>query len=152
MFLVDTNIFAYAANRSAPQHAAARAALASWRAADEGWAATWSIFYEFLRVVTHPGVFVRPLALAEAWRFLEACATGSSFRLLGETERHTEVLRDLIRRYPSVRGNHVHDFHIAALMYEHGVREIRTADADFHRFDFLSVVNPVEVRPPTGKR
>jgi len=28
-------------------------------------------------------------------------------------------------------------------MREHGVTEIRTADADFHQFPFLEVVNPL---------
>jgi len=28
-------------------------------------------------------------------------------------------------------------------MREHGITEIRTADADFHQFRFLTVVNPL---------
>jgi predicted nucleic acid-binding protein len=28
-------------------------------------------------------------------------------------------------------------------MREHGVREVRTADTDFHQFPFLEVVNPL---------
>lgn len=144
MFLVDTNILVYAANRAAPEHAAAHAFLETCRTGSEIWLATWSIFYEFLRVSTHPAVLPRPLALTEAWSFLQAVAASPTFQLLGETERHGEIVSELARRRPSVRGNHVHDFHIAALMLEHGVREIRTADADFHRFRFLQVSNPVE--------
>ena len=37
----------------------------------------------------------------------------------------------------------MHNLHIAALMREHGVTEIRTADTDFHQFKFLQVVNPL---------
>ena len=37
----------------------------------------------------------------------------------------------------------VHDLHTATLMREHGVSEIRTADADFHQFAFLDVINPL---------
>jgi predicted nucleic acid-binding protein len=37
----------------------------------------------------------------------------------------------------------LHDLHIAALMREHGVAEIRTADIGFHEFKFLRVVNPL---------
>lgn len=144
MFLVDTNILIYAANSAAPEHAVAREFLETCRTSSETWLATWSIFYEFLRVSTHPAVLPRPLSLAEAWSFLQAVAASPTFQLLGETERHGEIISDLARRQPRTRGNHVHDFHIAALMLEHGVREIRTADADFHRFRFLRVSNPVE--------
>lgn len=143
MFLVDTNILLYAADRDAEEHTSARERLEDWRRGGEAWWATWSIFYEFLRVATHRAVLPTPLTLAQGWEFLEAVMASPSFGLLAHTARHREVVGALARRYPGVRGNLVHDFHIAALMYEHGVREIRTADADFHRFDFLTVVNPL---------
>jgi predicted nucleic acid-binding protein len=31
----------------------------------------------------------------------------------------------------------------SALIREHGVTEIRTADTDFHQFGFLTVTNPL---------
>lgn len=144
MFLVDTNLLVYAVNRGAREHARAREFLEACRAGSEIWVATWSIFYEFLRVTTHPAVLERPLRFAEGWSFLEALAASPAFQLIGETERHAEVVSEVARQQPGVSGNHVHDFHIAALMLEHGVGEIRTADADFHRFRFLRVSNPVE--------
>jgi hypothetical protein len=39
-------------------------------------------------------------------------------------------------------GNHVRDAHIAALCREHGIEELLTADADFHRFAGFRVTNP----------
>jgi predicted nucleic acid-binding protein len=39
-------------------------------------------------------------------------------------------------------GNHVSDGHIVALMREHGIDEIVTFDADFHRFEGVRVVTP----------
>lgn len=143
MFLVDTNLLVYARNERAPENVAARQFLENCRTQGESWLATWSIFYEFLRVVTHPRIFTNPLSLGEGWDFLHALMVSPSFGLIQETERHGDIIRDLGRRYPGVRGNHVHDFHIAALMFEHGVREIRTADDGFHRFRFLNVVNPL---------
>jgi predicted nucleic acid-binding protein len=53
------------------------------------------------------------------------------------------VLDELAALHPRLRGNVVHDLHTAALMREHGVAEIRTADADFYQFPFLTVVNPL---------
>lgn len=143
MFLVDTNLLVYARNERAPEHAAALSFLEHCRNGSETWLATWSIFYEFLRVATHASIFGQPLSLGEAWEFLQALTSSASFGLIQETDRHPDVVADLTRRHPGVRGNHVHDFHIAALMFEHGVREIRTADEGFHRFRFLNVVNPL---------
>lgn len=143
MFLVDTNLLVYAANRASPEHVRAALFLEGCRSGSETWSSTWSIFYEFMRVTTHPAILPRPLTLAQAWSFLRALAASPSFDLLLATSRHGEIVSGLADRHPGVRGNHMHDFHIAALMLEHGIREIRTADADFHRFRFLEVVNPL---------
>ena len=52
-----------------------------------------------------------------------------SFGILVETDCHADVVRDLTLEYPHISGNRLYDLHIAALMREHGVVEIRTADA-----------------------
>ena len=117
--------------------------MAEWGSSAEPWYITWSIAYEFLRVVTHRSALLRPLTFANAWAFIEDLRSSPSFGTLVETERHGEVVRDLAREYPHTSGNRLHDLHIAALMREHGVVEIRTADTDFHEFKFLRVVNPL---------
>jgi len=61
-FLVDTNILAYAVNRGCDEHPAAARALQTWLAGAVPWAATWSIVYEFFRVVTYPRLLRRPLS------------------------------------------------------------------------------------------
>ena len=57
---------------------------------------------------------------------LLACPSAS---VLMPTDRHMAVLEELAVRLPRLR--------------EHGVSEIRTADADFHQFAFLDVINPL---------
>ena len=44
---------------------------------------------------------------------------------------------------PDIRGNQMHDLHTAVIMREHGVSRICTRDTGFHRFPFLTVVDPV---------
>ena len=124
-------------------HPRARMLLSEWGSGAEEWVITWSIAYEFLRVTTHVSVFAHPLTFAEAWSFIESLFHSPSFAVLTETERHAAVVRDLTREYPRMSGNRLHDLHIAALMREHGVTEIRTADSGFHEFKFLRVVNPL---------
>jgi toxin-antitoxin system PIN domain toxin len=144
VFVVDTNILIYAAIRQSPEHKVARAAVERWRRGSALWYASWPIVYEFLRVTTHPKVFDRPLTITEAWRFIESLRAAPAFGLLIETERHADILRDLTVAHSRLAGNIVHDLHTAALMREHGVAEIRTADTDFHQFPFLRVVNPLD--------
>ena len=43
----------------------------------------------------------------------------------------------------AVRGNQMYDLHTAVLMREHGVSRICTRDTGFHRFPFLTVVDPL---------
>ena len=143
MFVVDTNLLVYAAIREFMEHPRARKLLAEWGSSAEPWFITWSNAYEFLRVVTHRAVLPRPLTFADAWRFVESLRSSPSFGILVETEHHADVVRDLTREYPRISGNRLHDLHIAALMREHGVAEIRTADIGFHEFKFLRVVNPL---------
>lgn len=143
MFVVDTNILLYAVNPDSPEHDSARALIESWRRSRGLWFLTWGIVYEFLRVSTHRGVFAKPLSLPTAWQWIEDVRAGRNSRMLSETERHTVILSELTRRHQRLAGNPVHDLHTAALMFEHGVQEIRTADTDFCQFPFLRVVNPL---------
>jgi hypothetical protein len=114
-----------------------------WRSGTRPWFLTWGIVYEFLRVSTHAQVFPNPLEFGASVSFVFRLLDSPGCGVLIETERHSEVLVELSQAYPRLAGNLVHDFHIAALMKEHGVTEIRTADTDFHQFAFLRVVNPL---------
>ncbi len=65
------------------------------------------------------------------------------FDLLSPTPRHAAVLSQTLNELPDVRGNLCHDLHTAVVMREHGIGAICTRDTDFHRFPFLSVVDPL---------
>ena len=60
MFVVDTNVLIYGAEKSCNEHAHCRDRINGWRGQAESWFLTWGIVYEFVRVTTHPRVFVRP--------------------------------------------------------------------------------------------
>ena len=143
MFVVDTNVFVYAADRDSPHHATCVERLESWRRTNNAWFVTWSILYEFLRVISHPRVLRRPWPVPEAWSFLEAVLASPGLAVLTETERHADVARQTILDLPHLAGNLLHDAHTAILMREHGVRQIYTRDTDFHRFGFLEPLDPI---------
>ncbi|MFQ5755515.1 MAG: type II toxin-antitoxin system VapC family toxin [Acidiferrobacterales bacterium] len=143
MFVVDTNILVYAADEDSPFHKQCYDVLENWRAQASAWYTTWGIFYEFLRVSTHPRVFRAPWSAARAWSFVQAILASPALGVLTQTERHSEVATEVIKKLPQLRGNLMHDVQTAVLMREHGISRIYTRDTDFHRFPFLEPVDPV---------
>lgn len=143
MFVVDTNVLLYAADKSFTEHARCRKLLEQWRRQALPWCTTWSILYEFLRVSTHPRVFNRPWSVREAWRFVEAILAAPSLKVLDHTARHAAVAKQTLSEVADLSGNILHDTHTAILMREHGIRRIYTRDSDFNRFSFLEVFDPL---------
>jgi predicted nucleic acid-binding protein len=101
--------------------------------------------YEFLRVITHPRVFDPPSDPQVVLDDLESLFDSPSLTLMGEGPSHPAHLRQAVEA-GSAAGNIVHDAHIAALVIEHGARELWTTDRDFSRFPGLRIRNPFE--PP----
>ena len=143
MFVVDTNVLLYAADRHFPEHRRCRELLERWRRDPLPWYLTWGIVYEFLRVSTHSQVFRSPWTITEAWRFIEALFASPGLSVLVPGSRHTTVAARIIADMPYLRGNLVHDAHTAILMREHGIRRIYTCDGNFHKFPFLEVLDPL---------
>lgn len=143
MIVIDTNILLYAADHDSEFYSVCRETLEEWRRQAAPVFLTWSICYEFLRVSTHPRVFRTPWGSTQAWQFLAAFLAAPAAELLRSTPRHTSVLAQTLRELPDLRGNVVHDVHTAVLMREHGVSRVCTRDTDFHRFPFITVVDPL---------
>ena len=108
---------------------------------DQPWALPWPCIYEFVRVVTHPRVFDPPTDLESVLGDLDTLLQSPSLTLLREGPRHSVFMQRLLRS-GQASGNLVHDAHIAALVAEHGVSELWTADRDFARFPGIHVRNP----------
>jgi toxin-antitoxin system PIN domain toxin len=143
---VDSNILVYASDEFAPEHAACRRLLLGGPASPDQMAEPmcipWSVIYEFLRVVTHVRVLRRPWSTSEAWDFVRRLLDAPHVTVLGPGPGHAAVAARMLAA-PGVRGNLVHDAHIAAVLAEHGVRRIYTRDQDFRRFPGLEVVDPL---------
>ncbi len=145
MIAIDTNILVYARRAELPLHKPALRLLARLAAGDEAWALAWPCVYEFLRVVTHPRVFDPPTDLDAAVEDIDSLMESPSLTMLGEGPSHGALLRQTVIGARAA-GNLVHDAHIAALLLEHGVRELWTEDRDFARFPGLRVRHPLSKR------
>jgi uncharacterized protein len=139
---VDTSILAFAVNRHAREHTRAAEALEVLANGDRPWALPWPVVDEFVRLVTRAHVAPRPLAASDALGFVEALLESRSVTALAPTERHAAVLAELLT--VGSRGEPVPPgFELAAVLREHGVRELLTADTGMRRFGFLTVIDPV---------
>ncbi|MDD4019932.1 MAG: PIN domain-containing protein [Kiritimatiellae bacterium] len=141
--VIDTNILLYAVNVSAAEHKAAKSFLSSCGSQAGLWFLTEGICYEFLRVATHPRVFPSPMKACEAMRFLDVLLKSRRFDVLTAGNGHWVCLRRLLDRKPQPSGNIFFDIRTVALMHEHAVRKIYTADTDFLQFADIDVVNPL---------
>ena len=141
MRALDTNILIYAEDRASPRRETALDLLQSLANGPAPWAIPWPCIYEFLRVATHPRALRSPLPMSIAQSDLRAITASPSLLLLTETERHLDVLEQVLRG-SGATGSLLHDAHIAALCIEHGVSELVTADRDFRRFRGLRIRDP----------
>jgi toxin-antitoxin system PIN domain toxin len=143
MFVVDTNILVYGADRDSTFHDRCFDQIEKWRKQSAPWYTTWGILYEFLRVVTHPRVFRKPWPAGKAWGFVEALLASPSLEVLIPGKRHAAVAAEVLNTLPFISGNLMFDTQTAVLMKEHGLKRIYTRDTDFFRFPFLEPVDPV---------
>ena len=143
MFVVDTNILIYAADKRSDFHPLCSNLVEKWKERLDPWHLTWGICYEFLRVSTHPKVFRNPWKVTDSWSFLEALQASPGFSMLVETDRHSQLFAQSIQDQPHLRANLLHDFHTAVLMKEHGIRWIYTRVIAFRRFSSIEPIDPI---------
>lgn len=140
--LIDTNVLVMASVSETSGHKACLAFIERLLKSRSPWCLSWVNIYEFIRVVTHSKVFSKPVRWNQAVRQMSDMIRHPALQLLVETDRHVDVMEQVIKEAGGASGNFVHDCHIAALMVEHDVYRIVTADADFRRFPMLEVVAP----------
>ena len=139
---VDAGILACAVNRYVPEHARAGAAIEELANGSAPWAIPWPAAHEFVRLVTHPHGVVRPLRPAEAWAWMERLRESPSLRMLGPTERHGETVTALLAA-ADLDGMALAGIEIAAILWEHGVQELLSADRAMRDYAFLTVRDPL---------
>ena len=140
-YSLDVNLLLYASDRSSDRHDAARQFLESCADGPEVLCLTWPTLMGYLRIATHPGIFASPLAPREALNNITTLLALPHVRSVSERDDFLEVYKHIAGEM-TVRGNLVPDAHVAAILFQHGVRTFYSNDRDFRKFDSLDVRDP----------
>lgn len=138
---IDANVLVYASNVDDPHHGQALAWLAGRASSQRLITVLWPVVSAYVRISTHPNIFTTPLTLAQARHNMDDLLSRPHVRTVSEEPGFWRHL-DRALTEVSARGNLVTDTHLVALMRQHGIDTIWTADRDFRRFEGLSVRNP----------
>lgn len=142
MKLVDANVLIYAVDSAAQQHLAAKGWLDRALGGGETLLLPWVSLLAFVRLTTHPSIFVRPLTPDQALSVVELWLSQPAV-VTGETgPEHVKHLRECLAA-TGRGGNLVNDAHLAALASQYGATVV-TFDNDFSRFP------GVRWEPPTA--
>jgi toxin-antitoxin system PIN domain toxin len=140
-YSIDANVLLYASDRSSERHDRARHFVDSCATDPELLCLAWPTLMGYLRIATHPRIFSTPLSPQEALGNISTLLALPQVRAVSELDGFVDAYRH-VSGGTSVRGNLVPDAHIAAILFQHGVRTIYTNDRDFLKFQSLDVRNP----------
>jgi toxin-antitoxin system PIN domain toxin len=143
-YSIDVNLLVYASDASSPHQKGALSFLSARADDPDILCLAWPTLMSYMRLATHPTLFRSPLPPEEAARNVETLLSLPRARVLSEGERFWETYGQVTAGRPT-RGNAVPDAHLAALLRQHGVTTLYTADSDFRRFPWLRVINPLAV-------
>jgi uncharacterized protein len=137
---VDTNVLVYASNTADPAFQPARDLVERLAAGPDLVYIFWPTIMGYLRIVTHPSILPRPLALAEAADNVSDLLRRPHIRTGAESNGFWDIFRTTANR---LRGNDIPDVHLVSLMRQHGVTTIYTRDRDFRRYEGITVRDPI---------
>lgn len=141
MILVDVNVLVRAHREDAPDHARYRSWLEETIGSGRPFGLAEPVLSGFLRIVTHPKIFVPPSPLELAIAFVSEVREHRNSVLIRPGPRHWEIFLRLCRE-TQAKGNLVPDAYLAALAIESSI-ELITTDRDFAGFKGLSARHPL---------
>jgi hypothetical protein len=142
MLLPDVNVLVYAHREDAADHERYRDWLLERLNGAESFGIAELVLSGFLRVVTHPRVFVRPTPLRTATAFVERIRTHANCVVIAPGARHWSLFLDLCGK-TGAKGNQIPDAYLAALALESGSEWV-TTDRGFARYPGLRWRHPLD--------
>ena len=146
---VTGNVLVYASNSDSPDHQRAAGLVAHLAAGPSLVVLLWPVVMGYLRLVTHPSIFARPLSPAHAADNIESLLARAHVRVTGEADGFWESYKRTTAEV-APRKNLVPDAHLVSLMHQHGISRIWSRDRDLRKFDGLTVSDPFSDRHRDG--
>ena len=140
-YSLDVNVLLFASDRTSDRHAVARDFLDSCAGSPEVLCLTWPTIMAYLRIATHPSIFAAPLTPDDALGNVHALLQLPQTRVVSERDGFMEAYLHVTRN-TTVRGNLVPEAHIAAILFQNGVRTMYSNDRDLRKFEVLDVRDP----------
>lgn len=140
MILLDVNVLVYAHRRDAEDHERYLEWLTDVVNGDRAFGLSDLVLSGFVRITTHPRIFVTPTPLAAALEFVTRLREAPNRVGVAPGPRHWSIFERLCRT-AHVKGNLVADAYLAAMAIESG-SELITTDRDFARFPDLRWRSP----------
>ena len=140
MVLPDVNVLVAAYRNDAPEHVSCRSWLEAVLDGDEAFGMSDLALSGFLRIVTHPRIFMLPTSSDEALDFARVLRNQPHCVPVCPGLRHWDIFTRLCRD-AQTRGNLIPDAWFAALAIESGCEWI-TLDRGFARFKGLRWSRP----------
>lgn len=139
---VDVNVCVYAHRRESDRHVDYRRWLDDARRGPEPLGLFPVVLSGFLRVVTHPKVFLDPTPLDQAWAFVHALVAAPAVHVVGPGQRHLGLFEEACRT-GGASGNLVPDAFLASLAMENNATWY-SADRGFARYPGLRWRHPLD--------
>ncbi len=145
MYSIDANIFIYAAIKGHERQAAAEEFLNHILSTQEPCLLCWETLHAFVRIVTNPSIFAKPMSFTRACEYAETIIHLAQVEMLSPTAESFRIFSDYAEIMP-LKGKIVSDAIIASQLEAAGVRTIYTNDRDFNKFPGLKPKNPFVAR------
>ena len=139
---MDTNVFVYAFRKDADRHQEYSDWLESALATERSFGFSDLVLSAFVRISTHPRIFVQPSRTQEALAFANAIRNSPNAIRISPQSGHWEIFSNLCLD-AGAKANLVTDAYWAALALEAGCTWI-TCDRDFARFRGLKWRHPLD--------
>ena len=140
-YSIDANVLLFASDRTCDRHAVARDFLDSCTSSPEVLCLTWPTLMAYLRIATHSSIFAAPLTPDEALGNVRALLDLPQTRVVSERDGFMAAYLH-VTGGTVVRGNLVPDAHVAAILFQNGVRTVYSNDRDLRKFEVLDVRDP----------
>ncbi|MBA7706257.1 Ribonuclease VapC43 [subsurface metagenome] len=132
MILPDVNVFVYAFRKDLDRHTQYKKWLENALAHEPTFGFSEIVLSSFIRIVTHPKIFVKPSSLEEAFGFIDFIRSRRNSVAVTSGTRHWSIFSELCKKVDA-KGNLITDAYLAAIAIENGCEWI-TTDRDFARF------------------